>query len=80
MQEVGESAGGGRNPISWSCFILFSQLQFIRNWEGYNWQQSFLGSLCYLGPPWLATVVTVTALITVPSIKAVYVGSLELFS
>lgn len=47
---------------------------------GYNPLQSFLGNLCYLGPPWLATAVTVTALITVPSTKAVYMGSLELLS
>lgn len=47
---------------------------------GYNRQQSFLGSLCYLGPPWLATAVTVAALITIPSTEAVYIGSLQLFS
>lgn len=47
---------------------------------GYSPQQSSLGSLCCPAPPWSATAVAVTALISMPSTKAVYMGSLELFS
>jgi len=47
---------------------------------GYNPQQAFLGSPCYLGPPRLAAAVTVPALITMPSTEAVCRGGVELLS